>query len=70
MVRGATRPHQNGWYIFGIQRWENDQKAIHGYAIDVMKRVFSAWVDCHGEQEFTVPEAPIWINKRAFWEPL
>ena len=42
---------QNGWYVFGIHRWESDQEAIHGYAINVTKRIFTAWVDCHGEQE-------------------
>ena len=63
----------NGWYVFGIHRWENDQEAIHGYAIDVTKRVFSAWVDSHGEQEFTVPllqKLLSDINKRTFREAL
>jgi hypothetical protein len=23
---------QNGWYVFGVHRWESDQEAIHGYA--------------------------------------
>ncbi len=63
----------NGWYVFGIHRWESDQEAIHGYAINVAKKVFSAWVDCHGEQEFTVPllqKLLSDVNKRAFREAL
>ena len=64
---------QNGWYVFGIHRWESDQEAIHGYAIDVTKRIFTAWVDSHGEQEFTVPllqKLLSDINKRTFREAL
>ena len=64
---------QNGWYVFGVHRWESDQEAIHGYAINVTKRIFSAWVDSHGEQEFTVPllqKLLSDINKRSFREAL
>ncbi len=72
-VRGANVHTQNGWYVLGIHRWESDQEATHGYAINVTKRVFSAWADSHGEQEFTVPllqKLLSDINKRAFREAL
>jgi P4 family phage/plasmid primase-like protien len=64
---------QNGWYVFKEHRWVSDQEAIHGYFISSTTRIFTNWVDNHGEQEFTVPlltKLLSDINKRVYREAL